>query len=122
MLNDPEWTEWSDRKIAEKCALGHSFVSKLRPEASVHGGQIEPEAVDGFRIASRPRKAIRNGTTYTMKTEKIGAVSKAAFSEIPAALRQKLRDTPLSRTVNGSQKKTSIYLELAEPKTASSSP
>lgn len=29
-LNDAEWSEWSDRKIADACGVGHPFVAALR--------------------------------------------------------------------------------------------
>jgi hypothetical protein len=31
LLNDPEWSKWSDREIARLCAVSHEFVRKLRP-------------------------------------------------------------------------------------------
>ena len=30
LLNDPEWSKWSSRAIAEKCVVSHSYVSTLR--------------------------------------------------------------------------------------------
>ena len=30
LLNDPEWSQWSDREIARVCGVGNVFVSKLR--------------------------------------------------------------------------------------------
>ena len=30
LLNDPEWSNWSNREIAEKCAVSHSYVNTLR--------------------------------------------------------------------------------------------
>jgi len=39
MLNDFEWSEWSDREIARACHVSHPFVSKLR--ASLSGEQPE---------------------------------------------------------------------------------
>lgn len=30
MLNDPEWSQWSARQIAEKCGVGNQLVSQLR--------------------------------------------------------------------------------------------
>ena len=58
LLEDEEWGGWSDREIARRCAVGHAFVSSLRP-ASVHDGQIA-------------RKVERNGTVYTQDTSNIG--------------------------------------------------
>jgi hypothetical protein len=34
LLGDDEWGRKSDRWIAEKCGVGHAFVSKLRPQLS----------------------------------------------------------------------------------------
>jgi hypothetical protein len=35
MLKDSEWAKWSDRKIAETCGVGHTFVSAIRkPEVA----------------------------------------------------------------------------------------
>lgn len=35
LLTDPEWSEWSDRKIADSCGVGHPFVAALRrPEVA----------------------------------------------------------------------------------------
>ncbi|MBK8763078.1 MAG: hypothetical protein IPM03_22345 [Sulfuritalea sp.] len=30
LLNDPEWSNWSNREIAEKCAVSHGYVNTLR--------------------------------------------------------------------------------------------
>lgn len=30
LLSDPEWSQWSDRKIAEACKVGHTLVSSMR--------------------------------------------------------------------------------------------
>lgn len=30
LLNDPEWSQWSDREIARRCAVGHPLVSSIR--------------------------------------------------------------------------------------------
>lgn len=34
MLRDPEWQTWSDRVIAERCKVSHTFVSKVRAETT----------------------------------------------------------------------------------------
>jgi hypothetical protein len=31
LLNDPEWSQWSDREISRRCGVAHPFVGKLRP-------------------------------------------------------------------------------------------
>ena len=30
LLDDPEWSTWSDRKIADACAVSHPFVAAIR--------------------------------------------------------------------------------------------
>jgi hypothetical protein len=60
LLEDDEWSAWSDREIAKRCAVGHAFVSSLRVP-SVHDGQIPTE-----------RKVARGGTVYVQDTSRIG--------------------------------------------------
>lgn len=55
LLRDEEWRQWSDRKIADVCAVGNKFVGDVRRDLSVSGTQI-PET----------RTVERNGATYQM--------------------------------------------------------
>lgn len=64
LLNDPEWSKWSDREIARRCAVDHKTVAAVRPKASGEVPQME-------------RTVQRNGTTYQQNTANIGASSKA---------------------------------------------
>lgn len=59
LLDDPEWQIWSDRQIAEKCAVSHTFVAIMRKELSGNGCQIPEE-----RIVQR------NGTIYPQRAKK----------------------------------------------------
>jgi hypothetical protein len=34
LLEDPEWSSWSDRAIAEQCRVAHSFVAKVRAKST----------------------------------------------------------------------------------------
>lgn len=34
LLSDEEWSHWSDREIAGRCRVSHTFVAKLRPEVN----------------------------------------------------------------------------------------
>jgi hypothetical protein len=65
LLNDPEWSQWSDREIARRCGVAHPFVGKLRPQPDASG--------NGYQIE---RKVERNGTVYTQNTGNIGGNSK----------------------------------------------
>lgn len=62
LLNDEEWAKWSDREIARRCAVHHTFVSKLRP------------ASDTGDVASMGRTFIhpKTGSASVMKVENIG--------------------------------------------------
>ena len=59
LLIDIEWQLWSDRKIADKCAVSPSTVAKVRNDLSVQVGQIQE------------RNFERNGKAYTMDTTNI---------------------------------------------------
>lgn len=64
LLIDPEWQLWSDRKIADKCAVDGKTVAKIRNDLQKN-------------ICGNPqmqeKKVERNGKTYTMDTTNIGA-------------------------------------------------
>lgn len=59
LLRDAEWVLWSDREIARRCAVVHTFVGDIRRILSGVEHQIE-------------RNASRNGTTYPIDTTNIG--------------------------------------------------
>lgn len=42
LLNDPEWSKWSDREIARRCAVGPDLVGSMRRLLTV-GNDSEPE-------------------------------------------------------------------------------
>lgn len=71
LLVDPEWQLWSDRKIAEKCAVHHSTVAKIREDLSGGISQIQE------------RNFERNGKAYTMDTTNIGAKKEDSPSPSP---------------------------------------
>jgi hypothetical protein len=41
LLNDPEWSRWSDREIARQCRVSHTFVAEVR--ASLVTGNVASE-------------------------------------------------------------------------------
>lgn len=55
LLNDAEWSQWSDREIARQCRVSQPFVSGLRKELSDKDYQME-------------RTVKRGDSTYQMKT------------------------------------------------------
>lgn len=62
LLQDEEWSQWSNKEIARHCAVNPSTVDKYRSE-SLPGNGSEP-----------PKRTYTNkhGTTSTMNTENIG--------------------------------------------------
>jgi len=64
LLDDPEWSEWSDRAIAKRCNVSNRFVSNLRN--------------DSVNVHSTERKFThpKTGETSTMQTANIGVQAK----------------------------------------------
>jgi hypothetical protein len=60
LLEDAEWSQWSDNKIAKQCAVDHKTVSRIRAEYL------------GNSQDSHERKVERGGTIYTQNTANIG--------------------------------------------------
>jgi hypothetical protein len=61
LLQDAEWSKWSDREIARRAGVHHEMVGKLRADVS-----------GGFRQIETVRTVERNGTTYQQNTAAIG--------------------------------------------------
>ena len=70
LLIDVEWQLWSDRKIADKCAVSHPFVAKVRVDLSGNDYQIQERTFE------------RNGKAYTMDTTNIGSKKEAEPSNV----------------------------------------
>lgn len=74
VLEDAEWGQWSDRRIAEATHTSPSFVGKVRaslkPEpTSVHGGHIEGSASVHGGHEPEVRKALREGKEVEVKVK-----------------------------------------------------
>jgi hypothetical protein len=61
LLKDPEWSQWTDVRIADQCGVSSMFVGNLRRSI------IKPFNDSGGRLVER------GGTTFTMNTAAIGA-------------------------------------------------
>jgi hypothetical protein len=57
LLQDPEWTKWSDREIARKTRTSHTFVAKVRQQTG--------------NVASERTYEDRHGNVTTMETSGI---------------------------------------------------
>ena len=58
LLNDHEWSQWSNREIARQAAVEHKLVNRLRDSISGAKPQID----------QAPRTATRQGKVYTINT------------------------------------------------------
>ena len=63
LLEDAEWKCWSDREIAERCAVTHPFVAELRRGSSL------------VTDTSERTYTTKHGTVATMRTAQIGQVT-----------------------------------------------
>lgn len=70
LLDDPEWSKWSDHEIARRCVVDHKVVSRLRPPPVDTGAKPQPET----RVFIHPK----TGQPTTMRTGGINAGRSAA--------------------------------------------
>lgn len=72
LLDDAEWSQWSDREIAKRCAVGYDLVADIRksslPETKVSAPQERTYTT-------------KHGTTATMNTANIGRKNGASKPE-----------------------------------------
>jgi len=68
MLQDLEWSDWSDREIAKHCHVSHVFVGNIRKELGA---------------SKEATKFERGGKTHTMKPKKEEQVQEEAKEEWP---------------------------------------
>lgn len=72
LLEDSEWSTWSDREIARRCAVDNSFVSRLRSSLLQNNSEPTPLTCN---IASEPEPRTyrdRYGNVTQMRTASIG--------------------------------------------------
>lgn len=99
MLEDGEWSKWSDREISRRCAVGNKMVSNLR--ASVSGTQID-------------RYVERSGTIYLQNTTNIGNHKKDYIeSHAPEYVKAYLEEGEIS--LKDAYESTRIFEEAPEP-------
>jgi hypothetical protein len=77
MLKDPEWSAWSDIRIADQCCVSPPTVAKYRAECA-------PAHSKTFGVTRRAFKT-KHGTTATMNTANIGARPAAPVVALPAS-------------------------------------
>jgi hypothetical protein len=65
LLNDPEWSQWSDREIGRRCGVRDRMVTRYGRYLAEFR-QIDPERPD-------VRKVARGGAVYEQQTSGINA-------------------------------------------------
>ncbi|MBA4219953.1 MAG: hypothetical protein C0458_04405 [Methylobacterium sp.] len=86
LLGDAEWRKWSDREIADKARVSHTFVAKLRDLTG--------------NVASERTFRTKHGTVSTMDTAAMGkrAAAVATIRSLPVeALHQIVREQHQAR-------------------------
>jgi len=68
LLDDAEWSQWSSNKIAEKCAVSHTFVDRIREERRLVNQSLASDASDSATVKYQDRW----GNERTMNTGNIG--------------------------------------------------
>lgn len=82
LLEDAEWSQWPQAKIAAACGVSREYVSRVSQSVSCDRSQ------DAARIVQR------NGTTYTQNTANIGGGSKAAQEVSAPAAKENKGEAP----------------------------
>lgn len=65
LINDPEWSGWSDREIARRCAVDHKTVAAIRPAPT---GEIPSERVRTYQKANGKQSTMRVGAIGQRKS------------------------------------------------------
>jgi len=73
LLQDEEWSQWSDREIARRCVVGAPLVGQLRESLTVRNYSDKP--------ASGRTYTTRHGTKAKMDTSRIGRKPQKAEME-----------------------------------------
>lgn len=72
LLEDEEWSKWSNREIARRCKVTEGLVRKIKKENS-HCVQYAPENLTGINSSENQRTyQNKRGSITTMNTENIG--------------------------------------------------
>jgi hypothetical protein len=71
LLMDEEWSQWSDREIARRCAVSHPFVAKIRAARAARRAARDEQLTGN--VTSERTYTTKHGTVATMDTSRIGA-------------------------------------------------
>jgi len=101
LTEDPEWSQWSDREIARRCAVSHTFVQNFKNTLATLAS--EREAAEAAEAAT-VKYTDRWGNTRQMNTENIGKRSESPPSQVISVQTEpRSVEPPRSITVQRSQ-------------------
>ncbi len=72
LLEDEEWSQWSDREIARECGVNKSTVNRIRESSLAQSASENPSSARTYKT--------KHGTVAKMKTSKIGQSAKKKFN------------------------------------------
>ena len=73
LLNDKEWSTWSDREIARQCKVHHNTVSKIRQSLTGDlSSNISSQSLTGDLSSEKRTYKTKHGTVAKMNTANIG--------------------------------------------------
>lgn len=93
LLDDAEWSQWSQSKIADACGVTREYVNRVLAEANLSCDRSQDSA------EKQTITVQRNGTTYEQKTANIGK-QKPAEPEPEPDEPQELEYTPLDEAMD----------------------
>lgn len=117
LTEDPEWSQWSNREIARRCAVSHTFVQNFKNTLATLASERSE------REAASVKYTDRWGNESTMSTENIGRSSRPSD---PAEVRVELAYPPkineLARIGKAVQPKTATRVQQSQPITIDPGP
>jgi len=102
LLNDPEWSQWSDREIARQCGVSNTFVSSLRSVT--------------VNVDSEKRYRTKHGTEAVMSTAGMGADKTGQLTRALGAMRVSV--DYMQRANRGAIRSRAPSLQEAEAETS----
>ena len=117
MLEDEEWSKWSDREIARKCKVGHPLVSELRNLTGISSS----EETERTYITKHGTQAVMNTTNIggnndgkLVQTEIEPIISAEAAYEEKVKLERKQRKIQLIMEKRGKPTAREFWLDYAQ--------
>lgn len=69
LLEDSEWTGWSDREIARRCGVSHEFVRQVRPQVSTVDASDKRKGADGKSYSAKQKVSEPDNTSSAQSAE-----------------------------------------------------